>query len=48
LKGIIFNLLEKVVTQRYGEDAWDDLDGSTRSLPVGKMPMPRVTRGLVR
>lgn len=25
MKGIIFNLLEKVVTAAYGEDTWDDL-----------------------
>jgi hypothetical protein len=29
MKGIIFNLLEEVVTQEYGEEAWEDLlDGS--------------------
>lgn len=38
MKGIIFNLLEEVVTQEFGEDAWDDmlerasLDGSYTSL----------------
>jgi hypothetical protein len=32
VKGIIFNLLEEVVTQHYGEDAWDDLlDGAAVS-----------------
>lgn len=25
MKGIIFNLLEQVVSRQYGEDAWDDL-----------------------
>lgn len=38
MKGIIFNLLEEVVAQRYGEDVWDSLlseagvDGSYTSL----------------
>jgi heme-NO-binding protein len=38
LKGIIFNLVEEVVTDRYGEDTWDalldaaGLDGSYTSL----------------
>jgi hypothetical protein len=38
MKGIIFNLLEEVVTQNFGEDAWDDvldrvgLEGSYTSL----------------
>lgn len=38
MKGIIFNLVEEVVTDRYGEDAWDDLltaaglDGAYTSL----------------
>jgi len=38
LKGIIFNLVEEVVTDRYGEDTWDSLldaaglDGSYTSL----------------
>ena len=38
VKGIIFNLLEEVVAQRYGEDVWDsllaeaDVDGSYTSL----------------
>jgi hypothetical protein len=42
LKGIIFNLVEEVVTDRYGEDAWDSvleaasLDGSYTS--VGSYP----------
>ena len=25
MKGIVFNLLQEVVTQHYGEDVWDDL-----------------------
>lgn len=25
MKGVVFNLLEKVVTKTYGEDVWDDL-----------------------
>ena len=25
MKGIIFNLLEEVVTQEHGEEAWEDL-----------------------
>lgn len=38
MKGIVFNLLEQVVTQEHGEDAWEDLldaaglDGSYTSL----------------
>jgi hypothetical protein len=38
LKGIIFNVVEEVVTDRYGDDAWDslldaaELDGSYTSL----------------
>ena len=38
MKGIIFNLVEEVVTDRYGEDTWDllldaaGLDGSYTSL----------------
>jgi hypothetical protein len=38
MKGIIFNLLEEVVTQKYGEKVWDDLlqasgvDGAFTSL----------------
>jgi hypothetical protein len=38
VKGIIFNVVEEVVADRYGEDAWDslldaaDLDGSYTSL----------------
>ena len=25
MKGVVFNLLEQVVTREYGEDTWDDL-----------------------
>jgi hypothetical protein len=38
MKGIVFNLLEEAVTQKYGEDTWDDLllsaglDGAYTSL----------------
>ncbi len=38
MKGIVFNLFEEIVSQQYGEDAWDDLlqntglDGSYTSL----------------
>ncbi|MES2692214.1 MAG: heme NO-binding domain-containing protein [Verrucomicrobiota bacterium] len=31
MKGIIFNLLEEVVTQRYGADAWDDILAGAQS-----------------
>ena len=35
MKGIIFNLLQDVVSQHHGEDVWDDLidaAGSTASI----------------
>ena len=40
MKGIVFNLLEEVVTEAYGADAWDSLldaaglDGAYTSLAV--------------
>jgi hypothetical protein len=30
VKGIVFNLLEELVRERYGEDAWDDILDDTR------------------
>ena len=30
MKGIVFNLLEQVVSRDYGEDTWDDLLGAAR------------------
>jgi hypothetical protein len=30
MKGVVFNLLERVVTEKYGEDAWDALLEATR------------------
>lgn len=48
MKGIIFNLVEEVVRDRYGEDAWDDLldaaglDGAYTSL--GSYPDEQLQR----
>ena len=40
MKGIVFNLLEEIVRETYGEDTWDDLldsadlDGAYTSLRI--------------
>jgi len=40
VKGIVFNLLQEVVTRNHGEDVWDDLVDEAGVSGVGAEPIP--------